>query len=114
MINTKTPSSTPTSVVRKRMPKYFCRVLIIAPAPRPRGALARGARRAQERKADQDEGKRVERSEQAVVKLGAELSRLFLVLRVLGVGRDQLPEVALAHGIFDNRRRAAELRKVEG
>jgi len=48
---------------------------------RPGGTLARGARRAQEREGDQDEGKRVERREQAFVELGAELSRLFLVLR---------------------------------
>ena len=43
---------------------------------RPGGALARGARRAEERKGDQDEGKRIERREQAVVEFGAELSRL--------------------------------------
>ena len=47
------------------------------------------------------------------MQFGAELSRLLLELRIVGIGPDQLPQVALAHRILDDLRAAGELRQVE-
>ncbi len=64
-------------------------------------ALPRGARRAEKRKGDQHEGERIDRREHAVMQLGAELARLLDRKPVVGFGRDQLPQVALAHRVFE-------------
>ena len=48
------------------------------------------------------------------MELGAELSGLVLEQLIAGAGCNQLPEIALAHGILDDLTSAGELRQVEG
>src|SRR5439155_7957268 len=60
------------------------------------------------------ESKRVKRSKDAIVEFGAELAGLRLEHRVVGVGQQQLPEVAFADRVVDDLRSAGELRQVEG
>ena len=48
------------------------------------------------------------------MQFGTELSRLLDEQRIFGIGRDQLPKVAFAHGIFHDLSSTGKLRQVEG
>ena len=68
-------------------------------ADRKIAALARGARRAEEREGQRREGKRIDRRHEAVMQLGAELAGQLLVDRIVRGRREQLPEIAFANAV---------------
>ena len=80
---------------------------------RERAALPRRARRAEIGIGDHDERERIKRGHQPVVQFGAELTGLLEVELIFRVGKQQLPEIALADRILHRLGAAGELRKIE-